>query len=94
VSVVDKRPTIPLDLVHNDLVGPLEVESILTHKENILTFMDDGTKRRWVYVMKHNNEVFDYFKLWWDKVELQSGRKGKILRKNGGGEDISKEMVG
>ena len=45
VSVSERRPTKPLDLIHSDLVGPLEVESFQTHRRYILTFIDDATRR-------------------------------------------------
>jgi hypothetical protein len=92
VSVDERRPTKPLDLIHTDLVGPLEVESIQTHKKYILTFIDDSTRRSWIYMLKHKDEVFGWFKVWRAQVEKQSGRQVKILRSDGGGEYVSTEM--
>jgi hypothetical protein len=43
ISVEDRRPTQPLDLIHSDLVGPVEVESIETRRKYIQTFIDDAT---------------------------------------------------
>ena len=92
VSVEDKRPTLPLDLVHTDLVGPLEVETYQTHKRYILTFVDDSTRRSWIYLLATKDEVFKWFKQWRAMVEKQSSKQVKILRSDGGGEYISKEM--
>ena len=92
VSIAERRQTEHLDLVHTDLVGPLEVKSIQTHKKYILTFIDDATRRSWIYQLKTKYEVIHWFKHWKAQVELQSGRKVKILRSDGGGEYIGKEM--
>ena len=94
VSVEERRQTEPLGLVHSDVVGPMEVESIQTGKRWVLTFIDDCTRRSWVYLMRTKDEVFHWFQIWKAMVELQSGHKVKILRSDNGGEYVSTEMRG
>jgi transposase InsO family protein len=82
----------PLALVHSDLVGPMEVETIQSRKRYILTFIDDCTRRSWIYLIRSKDEVFHWFKVWRAMVEVQSGHKVKVLRSDGGGEYISNIM--
>ena len=49
-------------------------------------FIDDYSRRNWVYPMKHKHQVLDIFVEWKKKVELQTGRKVKTLRSDNGGE--------
>ena len=92
VAVSERRVTKPLELIHSDLVGPMEVESFQTHRKYILTFIDDSTRRSWIYLLKTKDEVFSWFKLWKAQVELQSGSKVKTLRSDGGGEYVGQDM--
>jgi hypothetical protein len=50
----------PLQLVHNDLCGPLSSSPFFVSKY-FLTFMDDFFKLSWVYFLKLKSEVFDIF---------------------------------
>jgi hypothetical protein len=50
----------PLQLVHSDLCGPLSSPSFLRCKY-FLTFIDDFSRRAWVYFLKLKSEVFDNF---------------------------------
>ena len=45
-----------------------------------MLFIDDFSKKVWVYFMKHKFDVFAKFKLWKAEVENQTGRKVKYLR--------------
>jgi transposase InsO family protein len=49
-----------------------------------LTFIDDCSRKVWVYFMRHKSETFAKFKLWKVEVENQTGRKVKCLRTNNG----------
>lgn len=50
-----------LDYIHSDVWGPSRVS---THGGGryFLTLIDDYTRKVWVYIMKHKNEVFLKFK--------------------------------
>jgi len=50
----------PLQLVHSDLCGPLPVVSFSGCKY-FLTFIDDFSRRTWVYFLKPKSEVFNIF---------------------------------
>ena len=51
-----------------------------------VTFIDDYTKKVWVYFMRHKSETFAKFKLWKAEVENQTERKIKCLRSDNGTE--------
>lgn len=51
-----------------------------------LTFIDDCSRKVWVYFMWHKSETFAKFKLWKVEVENQTGRKVKCLRTDNGTE--------
>ena len=51
------RAKAPLDLVHSDVCGKLNVKS-LGGAEYFLTFIDDFTHYTWVYVLKMFSSIF------------------------------------
>jgi hypothetical protein len=61
-----------LQLVHSDLCGPLSSPSFSGCKY-FLTFIDDFSRRTWVYFLKLKSEVFDKFLAYKALVEKQSG---------------------
>ncbi|KAL9270861.1 Retrovirus-related Pol polyprotein from transposon TNT 1-94-like protein [Drosera capensis] len=74
-----------LDYIHSDVWGPVRVPS-KGGSLYFVTFIDDFSRRVWVYFMKHKSEVFDKFRLWKAEVENQTGRKVKCLRTDNGKE--------
>ena len=50
----------PLQLVYSDLCGPLPTISFVGFKY-FLTFIDDYSRRTWVYFLKLKSNVFDMF---------------------------------
>jgi len=80
-----------LSLVHSDVCGPLEVESLGGNKY-FLTFIDDASRKVWVYFLKTKDQVFNHFKLFHTMVERETGKKLKCLRSDNGGEYTSKEF--
>ena len=81
-----------LELVHSDVYGPTSVSS-LGGSRYYVTFIDDATRKVWVYFLKHKSEVFSTFKKWKVAVELETNRKVKCLRSDNGGEYSSREFV-
>jgi hypothetical protein len=65
--------TAPLQLVNNDLCGPLSSPSFSRCK--YLTFIDDFSKRTWVYFLKFKSDVFDMFFACKALVEKQFGHQ-------------------
>ncbi|KAL0373808.1 UNVERIFIED_CONTAM: Retrovirus-related Pol polyprotein from transposon TNT 1-94 [Sesamum radiatum] len=74
-----------LDYVHSDVWGPTR-ESSLGGSLYYVTFIDDFSRKVWVYFLKQKSEVFAKFKLWKAEVENQTGRKIKFLRSDNGTE--------
>ena len=58
----------PLGLVHSDVCGKVNVQS-LSGADYFLTFIDDKTHYTWVYMLKHKHEVFQQFLEWKAMVE-------------------------
>ncbi|RWR77058.1 Retrovirus-related Pol polyprotein from transposon TNT 1-94 [Cinnamomum micranthum f. kanehirae] len=74
-----------LDYVHSDVLGPTKVAS-LGGMHYFVTFVDDFSRRVWVYIMKHKDEVLNVFLNWKKMIETQTGRKIKKLRSDNGRE--------
>ncbi|KAL5819990.1 hypothetical protein ACOSQ4_023832 [Xanthoceras sorbifolium] len=74
-----------LELVHTDVWGPSPVSS-LSGSLYYVTFIDDSTRKVWVYFLKKKSEVFDTFRKWKAMVENETGLKIKRLRSDNGGE--------
>jgi hypothetical protein len=58
-----------------------------------MNFIDDHTRKVWVYFMKHKGEVFQHFLNFKAMVEKEKGVSIKCLRSDGGGEYFSKDSV-
>ncbi len=80
----------PLKMIHSD-VWTMKTESIGRWKYYV-SFIDDHTRKVWVYFMKHKGEVFQHFLNFKTTVEKEKGVSIKCLRSNGGGEYFSNEF--
>jgi transposase InsO family protein len=80
-----------LEVVHSDVCGPFD-ENSLGGNRYFVTFVDEYSRKMWIYLLKAKDEVFDVFKNFKVLVENQSGKKLKILRTDGGGEYTSKNF--
>ena len=49
-----------------------------------VTFIDDFSRKVWVYFLKHKSDVFGTFKNWKAEVENQNSLKVKCLRSDNG----------
>ncbi|ONK72653.1 uncharacterized protein A4U43_C04F21630 [Asparagus officinalis] len=74
-----------LELVHTDVWGPTSVQST-GGRLYFVTFIDNHSRKTWVYFMKHKLEVFEVFKRWKTMVENKTGLKVKKLGSNNRGE--------
>jgi hypothetical protein len=72
-----------LEYVHSDVWGPVAVSSN-GGAYYFVSFIDDFSRKVWVYFMKHKSEVFTIFKQWKAQVENQTERKVKYLRSDNG----------
>ena len=63
-----------LELVHSDFCGPFKVKS----KVGALyfsTFINDRSRKIWVYPLKSTNQVLDVFKQFQALSEIQTGKR-------------------
>ena len=78
-----------LELVHTDLWGPFLVAS-LGGSRYYIVFIDDSSRKVWVYFLKNKSDVFENFKKWKAMVETETSLEVKYLRSNNKGEYIEK----
>ena len=78
-----------LALVHSDLCGPMPNLS-LGGASYFVTFIDDYSRKVWIYFLKHKDDVLNVFKRFVTLVENESGTKLKCLHIDNGGEYVSK----
>jgi hypothetical protein len=81
-----------LDLIHSDVCGPMPLKS-LGGSLYYVTFIDDFSRKTWMYLIKTKDEVFGKFQEFKAEVENLTNKKIKILRSDNGGEYTSKELV-
>ena len=87
----EKLATKPLEIVHSGVCGPMRTTSVGGAKYFVV-FVDDYSRKVWVYTMKHKGEWCERFKEFQTKVETQSKHKIKAFRCMSGGDFISKEF--
>lgn len=80
-----------LELIHTDVMGPMETQSIGKAKY-ILTFIDDYSRKVFCYFIKAKSEVFDKFVEFKSLVENQADCKIKVVRSDNGGEYVSERF--
>lgn len=80
-----------LELIHTDVCGPMQVTS-LGGCLYFVTFIDDFSKKVFVYFLKYKNEVVAIFKKFKNYVENQTGKKIRNLRSDNGTEYENKQM--
>jgi hypothetical protein len=78
-----------LELVHTDLCGPMKQTSFGGAKY-FITFIDDKSRKTFVYFLKTKDEALARFKEFKALAENQTGKRIKTLRSDNGGEFISK----
>jgi transposase InsO family protein len=81
-----------LELIHSNVCGPMPSSSISGYVYYV-SFIDDYSRKTWIYLLKSKDEVFNKFKELKVLIENLFERKIKILRSNNGGEYTSKEFV-
>jgi transposase InsO family protein len=58
-----------------------------------VSFIDDYSRKTWLYLLKSKDEVFNKFKEFKALIENLYKRKIKIIRSDNGGEYTSKEFM-
>ena len=74
--------------MHSDVAGSFHVGS-LRGARYFLTFIDDYSKKTWVYFLSTKAQVLEKFKAFHQEVERMSSHKIGTLRTNNGGEYTS-----
>ncbi|XP_046868715.1 uncharacterized protein LOC124461204 [Drosophila willistoni] len=87
--MTESRSSELLQLVHSDVCGPFGKKS-LGGSRYFLTFIDDKSRRIFVYFLKGKDEVFGKFLEFKSLVERQKGKKLKCIRSDNGREYVNK----
>ena len=69
-----------MDLVHTDLCGPMSTSARGGYKY-FITFIDDYSRYRYIYLMRHKSEAFEKFKEFKAGVENHRDKSIKPLRR-------------
>jgi transposase InsO family protein len=81
-----------LELIHSDVCGQMPSSSINGYVYYV-SFIDDYSRKTWIYFLKTKDEVFSKFKEFKALIENLSEKRIKILRSDNGGEYTSKAFV-
>ena len=76
-----KRSKEVLDLIHLDVCGPMSTPSMNGYLYYAI-FIDDLSRKTWIYFMKAKNETFNKFQEFKEMIENQTGKHIKTLRSN------------
>ena len=88
--ISDSRSKSILDLIHSDICGPMSSLSIGGKFIYCITFIDDFSKKTWIYFLTgKTSEVVKKFLEFKALVETQTGKRIKSLRSDNGGEYTS-----
>jgi hypothetical protein len=80
-----------LELIHSDICGPINPASN-TNLRYILTFIDDFSRKTWVYFLVNKSSALDHFKKFRSMVEKETVENITCLRTDRGGEFTSQEF--
>ena len=86
------QSTHPLELIHSDVCGPMNVNSV-GGSRYFVTFIDDYSRYTAVYMMKNKSEVLQKLKEFVQSSENFTGKRIKRIRSDNGGEYTSEEFT-
>lgn len=86
-----KRAMNILDLIHSDLCGSMSKQS-MGGALYFVTFIDDHSRKKFVYFIKYKSEIVEVFQKFKALVENQTGKKIKPIRTDNGKEYVSQEF--
>lgn len=90
-NVRKERSSQILGLVHSDVAGPFPPS--FGGSRYFVTFIDDMTRKTFVYFCKRKSDVFSKFKDFKAEAENQTGKRILKFRSDNGGEYISNEFT-
>jgi hypothetical protein len=67
-------------------VWTISFTNFLGGSRYFITFIDDFSKKSWIYFFATKNQTFEKFKFLKELVEINEGKSIKMLRTNRGGE--------
>src|SRR3954469_13010006 len=70
------RASTPLDLIHSDICGPLNMRN-RTNKPYFITFIDDFSRYGHIYLISHKSEALRCFEAYLNEVENKLEHKVK-----------------
>jgi len=73
-----------LDTIHSDVCGPMATTGLMG-EHYFATFIDEQSGRIAILLLVQKSEVFERFKQYKAKVELETGKRIRSLRCDGGG---------
>ena len=74
-----------MEIVHSNVCGPMSSSSLRGYVYPV-SFLDDFSRKTWIYFLKWKSEVFSKFKEYKALVKNQTDWKIKILQLDNGGE--------
>ena len=80
-----KRAKDVLELVHTDICGPFPTTS-WNGQQYFITFIDDYSRYGYLYLLHEKSQSLDIFKTFKVEVELQLGKKIKVVKFDRDGE--------
>jgi transposase InsO family protein len=91
ISGTDIKELIP-DLIHSDICVPMSSAS-LTGCLYYVIFIDDFSRKSWIFFTKTKGQVFSRFQEFKALVENETGKKIRVPRIDNGGEYTSKDFM-
>ena len=80
-----------LEIIHSDVCGPMSSNSLSGYAYYV-SFIDDFSRKTWIYFMKNKDEVFGKFKEFKALIKNHTEKKIKMIRSYNGGEFTSNEF--
>ena len=87
----DSRARAILEQVHTDVSGPFSIAST-TKQRYYVIFIDDFSRRCWIYFMQKKDQTFSRFCEFKALAEKKSGKKIRALHSDNGGEYVSQQF--
>lgn len=81
----ETRSIKPGEVIHSDVCGPMSTES-LGGARFFVTFIDEATNYKYVYLLKYKSDVFERFKQYERAIANKFGENMKVLRSDNGTE--------
>ena len=89
---ITSRATGILDLIHTGVSGHMSHVSLSGYEYYVL-FIDDHSRKTWIYFLMTKSEVLKQFQEFNVLVETQTCRKIELLKSDNGGEHTLGEFV-